>query len=269
MDVSGRGRRGPRPLRAALPALLAVALAACAGRTPPPATPATSVEEGWSQVGQASWYGKKFHGRPTASGERFDMDAMTAAHRSLPLGTWIDVTNLENGRRAELRVTDRGPFVKGRILDVSRAAARRLGFLVDGTAKVRIVVTRPPSACRVVQVAAFRDRGNADAMLARLRDAGEPAREEPGPDGFIRVVAGPLRSDEADDVARRFGGEVRACAPAAGRQPDSSSSSSSASSWARSASSPKSAKRILRTDASSGSAPRTSCSAARAASRRG
>ncbi|HKK28470.1 MAG TPA: septal ring lytic transglycosylase RlpA family protein [Gemmatimonadota bacterium] len=212
MDVFGRGPRRGRSLRAALPVLLAAALAACAGRTPPPATPATSVEEGWSQVGEASWYGKKFHGRPTASGERFDMDAMTAAHRTLPLGTWIDVTNLENGRRAELRVTDRGPFAKGRILDVSRAAARRLGFLVDGTAKVKIVVTRPPSACREVQVASFSDPSNADAMLARLRDAGEPAREEPGPDGFTRVVAGPLRSDEAEDVARRFGGEVRACA---------------------------------------------------------
>ena len=201
-----------RALRAPLLVLLALAGAACAATTPPPATPATSVERGWTQVGRASWYGDEFHGRKTASGERFDMNAMTAAHRTLPLGTWIEVTNLENGRRAELRVTDRGPFVKGRILDVSRAAARTLGFLVDGTARVRIEVTEPPSACREVQVGSFRDRDNADRLASRLRDAGEPARTEAGPDGFTRVVAGPFQSDEAERVADRFGGEVHACA---------------------------------------------------------
>lgn len=139
------------------------------------------------------------------------MNAMTAAHNTLPLGTWIDVTNLENGRQAELRVTDRGPFVKGRILDVSRAAARKLGFLVAGTARVRIVVTQPPSGCREVQVGAFRDEENARRLLKRLRDADEPSRTEAGPDGLTRVLAGPLDPSEAQAVAERFGGKVRSC----------------------------------------------------------
>lgn len=169
------------------------------------------VSPGWSQVGNASWYGGKFHGRATASGETFDMHALTAAHRTLPLGTWIEVTNLENGRHAELRVNDRGPFVRGRILDVSRAAARKLGFLVDGTAKVRIVVTAPPTACREIQVGAYSDADHAQAMVTRLEADGETARTEPGPDGLTRVVAGPLDAAQVDHVLGLFGGEVRSC----------------------------------------------------------
>lgn len=169
------------------------------------------VSPGWTQVGNASWYGGKFHGRATASGETFDMNALTAAHRTLPLGTWIEVTNLENGRHAELRVNDRGPFVQGRILDVSRAAARKLGFLVDGTARVKIVVTAPPTACREIQVGAYREADNASAIVARLEDDGETARTDSGPDGLTRVVAGPLDADQVDRVLERFGGEVRPC----------------------------------------------------------
>jgi rare lipoprotein A len=171
------------------------------------------VSPGWTQVGRASWYGDQFHGRATASGETFDMHSMTAAHRTLPLGTWIDVTNLDNGRHAELRVNDRGPFVRGRILDVSRAAARKLGFLVDGTAKVKIVVTAPPTACREIQVGAYREAGNAEAMVARVESDGESARTEPGPDGLTRVVVGPVDAGGVDRVLERFGGEVRPCGP--------------------------------------------------------
>jgi rare lipoprotein A len=90
------------------------------------------------QVGLASWYGGSFHGRRTASGERFDQEALTAAHRSLPLGTRARVTNLENGRSVIITVTDRGPFVRGRIIDLSRGAARRLGILRAGKARVRV-----------------------------------------------------------------------------------------------------------------------------------
>lgn len=171
----------------------------------------TEVSPGWTQVGEASWYGDDFHGKATASGETFDMHKLTAAHRTLPLGTWIEVTNLENGRQAELRVNDRGPFVRGRILDVSRAAARKLGFLVDGTARVRIVVTVPPTACREVQVGAYRDPDNAQVMLQRVEDDGESARTEPGPDGLTRVVAGPLDASQVDRVLAQFGGKTRSC----------------------------------------------------------
>jgi rare lipoprotein A len=99
---------------------------------------APSAPTGKGQVGLASWYGGSLHGRRTASGERFDQDALTAAHRTLPLGTRVRVTNLENGRSVIVTVTDRGPFVRGRVIDLSRGAARRLGILRTGTARVRV-----------------------------------------------------------------------------------------------------------------------------------
>lgn len=97
---------------------------------------------GYDAVGVASWYGPNHHGRRTASGETFDMNAATAAHRTLPFGTFVRVTNLENGRSVVLRINDRGPFVKRRIIDVSRHAARVLGFLRQGTARVRVRLAR-------------------------------------------------------------------------------------------------------------------------------
>jgi rare lipoprotein A len=89
------------------------------------------------QVGMASWYGKQFHGRATASGEDFDMFELTAAHRQLPLGTYVKVTNLRNGKSIIVRVNDRGPFVEGRIMDLSYGAARMLSFR-DGIERVRL-----------------------------------------------------------------------------------------------------------------------------------
>lgn len=88
------------------------------------------------QVGKASWYGPGFHGKPTASGQRFNQNQLTAAHRSLPLGTRAKVTNLQNGRAVEVTINDRGPFIRGRIIDLSRAAARRISM--SGTARVSI-----------------------------------------------------------------------------------------------------------------------------------
>lgn len=92
------------------------------------------------QIGVSSYYGKKFHGRPTANGEKFDMYALTAAHRTLSFGTKIRVTNLENGKRAIVRVNDRGPFVAGRVLDISYAAAREIDMIGTGTAMVKIEI---------------------------------------------------------------------------------------------------------------------------------
>jgi rare lipoprotein A len=96
--------------------------------------------DGYRERGMASWYGEAFHGRPTASGERFDMHGFSAAHRTLPLHSWIEVANLDNGRRLVLRVNDRGPFadVGERILDLSYAAARELGVVGPGLAQVEI-----------------------------------------------------------------------------------------------------------------------------------
>ncbi len=91
------------------------------------------------QRGKASWYGKKFHGRKTANGEIYNMHAMTAAHKTLPLGTYVRVHNLENKREVEVRVNDRGPFVRGRIIDLSYKAAKKIGIVGPGTAMVEVV----------------------------------------------------------------------------------------------------------------------------------
>ncbi len=130
MKFPGKPRLGLILIAALLPLL-----GAC---TPKAAGPPARI--GASTVGTASWYGPKYHGRTTASGERFDMEALTAAHRHLPFGTRIRVTNLANGRKLVLKVNDRGPFIAGRILDVSRRAARDLGFLEVGLAELRIEV---------------------------------------------------------------------------------------------------------------------------------
>jgi len=97
------------------------------------------------EVGIASFYGREWNGHRTASGERFNPDALTAAHRTLPFGTRVRVTNLENGRHVVVRINDRGPFVRGRVLDVSRAAANKLGFVGTGTATVRLEVLKSPA----------------------------------------------------------------------------------------------------------------------------
>jgi rare lipoprotein A len=98
------------------------------------------------QVGTASWYGPGFHGRKTASGERFDQNKLTAAHRSLPLDTVVKVTNLDNGKAVKVAINDRGPYVGNRVIDLSRAAATKLDMTDDGTARVRIEVAELPGS---------------------------------------------------------------------------------------------------------------------------
>ncbi len=110
-------------------------------RVPVPAAPAPI---GWTENGIASWYGVPYDGRRTASGEIFDMHAMTAAHRTLPFDTWVEVTNLKNGKQVDVRVTDRGPYIDGRIIDLSMGAAEHLGMVRDGIVKVRLQVIEPP-----------------------------------------------------------------------------------------------------------------------------
>jgi rare lipoprotein A len=135
---------------AACPAALMVvaALGGCATVAPPetippspPPLPEPVVEERLPPAGQsgtASWYGPWHHGRRTANGERFDQNAMTAAHPTLPLGTLVRVTNLENGRTVKVRINDRGPYVRGRVIDLSKAAAAALGFKEQGITPVAI-----------------------------------------------------------------------------------------------------------------------------------
>jgi len=105
-----------------------------------PSTSPASIERRHAETGQASWYGKARHGRRTASGEHFDMHALTAAHRTLPFGTIVRVTDLRSGRSVNVRINDRGPFRRGRVIDLSYEAARKLGILTRGTARVGITV---------------------------------------------------------------------------------------------------------------------------------
>src|SRR5258708_35293001 len=112
----------------------------------PAATSSPSEARGHTETGIASWYGNPYHGRRTASGEIYDMEQLTAAHPTLPFQTVIEVTNLDNGKRVTVRITDRGPFAKGRILDLSHAAARAIEMLGPGTARVRLKVIKAPPA---------------------------------------------------------------------------------------------------------------------------
>jgi rare lipoprotein A len=129
--------------RALLIAFTIVSMQSCATRKPPLAiTPSI----GARQTGIASWYGHPYHGRATASGEIYDMDRDTAAHQTFAFGTWVRVDNLDNGKRTEVRINDRGPFKRGRIVDLSRAAARKIDMIGPGTAKVRLTVIAPPLA---------------------------------------------------------------------------------------------------------------------------
>jgi rare lipoprotein A len=179
------------------------------------------VDAGWRETGVASWYGEPFHGRRTASGEVYDMEAMTAAHRTLPLGTVVRVDNRDNRRSVVVRINDRGPFVRGRIIDLSRAAARRLDMLGPGTARVRVTVIQavenpglPTWECIELQVGAFHDSELAAALRRRVLAAGYGARSEVGPDGLLRVIAGPFESGaDAEAAKRQFDGFYRRCDP--------------------------------------------------------
>lgn len=125
-----------RWLAAGLCTLALLMLAACSSA----AKSGGGVASGHSESGQASYYGNEFHGRKTASGERFDQAKLTAAHRTLPFGTRLKVTNTQNGRSVEVRVNDRGPFVKGRIIDLSSSAFKTIASLNAGVTPVRIQV---------------------------------------------------------------------------------------------------------------------------------
>jgi rare lipoprotein A len=178
------------------------ALVSCASS--PPARPGgreLPPAPGWTEEGIASWYGGRdgFEGKPTASGEIYDSSLLTAAHRELPLGTVVDVTSLDNEKTVRVRINDRGPFVFGRVIDLSRAAAERLGLLGPGTGPVRVTVVTPgipqeigsPSGRWAVQVGSFADRLRAERHAERLRGTGRSVFLEPFR-GLSRVKVGPF-----------------------------------------------------------------------------
>jgi rare lipoprotein A len=160
-------------LRPALLFFMILLITACAPKRIPYPLYEPGKEIRYRETGIASWYGEDFHGKKTANGERYDMYAMTAAHRTLPFNTRVRVTNLENGNKTEVRINDRGPFVPGRIIDLSRSGAKELGMLGTGTARVVVeAVGFAPGAAQSIagvfsiQVGAFQERENA----YRLRD---------------------------------------------------------------------------------------------------
>lgn len=145
----------------------------------------TVAKHHWLQIGKASWYGGTFNGRKTANGERYDMYAMTCAHPTLPLGSWIRVTNLKNKRSTFLRVNDRGPMLPDRIVDLSLGAAQKLGFEVSGLAKVRIEQVNPS------------DPKLAQQMLAQL-NLDDPTRLRPANDQMDAGFLSPMLLMVAD-----------------------------------------------------------------------
>lgn len=226
-------------MRTLLAAVCIASLAACARPASGPAAPALAppLDDAavWQQ-GTASWYGGDFHGRATANGEVYDMRKLTAAHPQLPFHTLVEVENLENGRRVLVRINDRGPFLKGRILDLSLKGAQRLGMAEKGTAEVCLRVlrfggrggdwqkasasgdaapaeSRPPEAggfephvsggC--VQAGAFADRGNAEERLRLLEEMfpglGFRVVAE---DGLFKLLSPPLDEAACARVLRRL-----------------------------------------------------------------
>lgn len=244
------GRFQSKAWRGALAAALLGALSACGGvalpgpaRLPVVTDPAPIVsgtmrpyqirgrwyrpaeQPGYDESGLASWYGDQFNGRPTATGERFDMHALTAAHKTLPLPGLVEVTNLANGRRVVVRVNDRGPFVDDRIIDLSRGAAEALGMISAGVGEVRVrylgraprsgggtrmdlAQAAPPARAADapvgrywIQAGAFSSRAAARRVADRLGDRAsvDGARG----DGLFRVVTGPWPDPNAAERARQ------------------------------------------------------------------
>jgi len=187
--------------------------------------------EGFTERGIASWYGNKFHGRNTASGERYDMFAMTAAHKTLPLPSYVEVTNLENGRKIIVKANDRGPFHQNRIIDLSYVAAAKLDIIAKGTGLVEIKVINPgyassdnspnqsmtttnrPSISKTpgifIQAGAFSDKSNALRMKTKLHNKlNQPVRITEfvtATNTLHRVQVGPLLNvDIADNISLKL-----------------------------------------------------------------
>jgi rare lipoprotein A len=205
-----------RGWRAAAIAVVVVTTSGCSLFRMRPAPPPV---EGGMQVGVASWYGPGFHGRPTASGEIFDQNALTAAHPSLALGTRARVTSLTNERSVDVRINDRGPFVGGRIVDLSRAAAERIRMIGPGVMRVRLEVLEAPPG-RAVRTARARAAPPAHGRRQHSPPAPPRVREEAG--WVVQSAAFRERTtaEEAQRaIARRFPDAY--VTPVAGSAPES------------------------------------------------
>jgi rare lipoprotein A len=219
--------------------LAAIFVAGCGGRQPvtsrqpapsvqpapepPPATanrdagasspiPGKPDEGSVFEEGKASWYGAPFHGRQASNGEIYDMNKLTAAHRTLPFNTVVRVINTTNGKSTTVRITDRGPFVDNRIIDLSFAAAKQIDLVGPGVALVQLVILSaidPNDGYFTVQIGAFRDRANAERLRDRLRTTYSPvAIQETGSadSALFRVRVGKVAGE---DAAQKLGEKLR------------------------------------------------------------
>ena len=168
-----------------------------------PKNPSAPVPPGYLEEGNASWYGNPFHGRRASNGEIYDMYKLTAAHRTLPFDTMVRVTNLNNGKSTTVRITDRGPFVENRIIDLSLAAAREIESVGPGVVPVRLEVLGNvdiEDGFFTVQVGAFRERSNAERLRDRLAVSYSPIfiQQYDSPEGtFYRLRVGKVSGEDA------------------------------------------------------------------------
>lgn len=208
--------------RTLLALVLAGGFGACRKKKPrgAAAPQAPAVPRTWSESGIASWYGVPYHGRRAANGEIYDMEKLTAAHRTLPFNTMVRVTSLTNGKSVTVRITDRGPFIDGRIIDLSKAAAREIDMIGPGLMKVRVETIgwaepqpSPTGEVRFgVQVGAFLDRRRAERLQKELSRNYEPVRlvARDGTSSQWRVIVGEKPSElEAFELAS----EIKAARP--------------------------------------------------------
>jgi rare lipoprotein A len=159
-----------------------------------------------AESGFASWYGGKFHGRITSSGEVFNTNDLTAAHRTLPFGTIVKVTNLDNGKSVQVKINDRGPFVRGRIIDLSRAAAIQLGMIDSGVAHVSLQIVEFVSAIDLyaIQVGAFSQERNAEKTAALLGGSGFTVTTEKNQLGITRVFVRALPAQDLPETRKKL-----------------------------------------------------------------
>jgi len=195
--------------------LVTLALAGCAhkkhARIPaPPVAP----QVGYTETGLASWYGHPYDGRPAADGEIYDMETLVAAHRTLPFDAWVRVVNLTNDKFVEVRIIDRGPFVDGRIIDLSHAAAKAIDLIGPGVAQVRIEIVRMPELTAptlfAVQVGAFRERSNAERIRTQMAERYGSARlvlRQGNPNVWRVLVGSETTQDGANGLSARIRSE--------------------------------------------------------------
>lgn len=218
--ISGCGAKKVKSARMNYPPAPSPASPAPRTTTPRPTPlPARIPQTGETENGVASWYGEPYHGRRAANGEIYDMEQLTAAHRTLPFNTWVRVQNLTNDLTVDVRITDRGPFVGDRIIDLSRAAARQISMIGPGIAQVRLTILQAPEVVPSrdgfgVQVGAFRDQGNAQRLQERMAQIYGSARTVQRADspGVWRVVVGGCGTmEQAEQLAVRLRTEFAQC----------------------------------------------------------